>query len=162
MKWFRKKKQKSVEELEVPETPHQHTWKDLPWYMETYYEGSDKIAGYNIIEPYICITCGKRKDITLEKGYYERISSKEREIMYTEVREKYKEYLKPQAVVEDMINDILLVKDPQHLTMMETLKGLPHKNVGSSSKMIKGETKLKITLPPRREENEMDLGQMGS
>ena len=147
MGWFRKDKKQSAKETVAP--PHQHTWKDLPWYMETYYRGTDKIAGYNIIEPYVCITCGERKNITLEKGYYERISSKDREIIYKEVREKYKEYLKPQAVVEDMINDILLVKDPEHLAMLEKLRGLPHKIVGSSSKMDK--STFRITLPPRRE-----------
>lgn len=145
MRWFRKDKKQSIKEVEMP---HQHTWKDLPWYMQTYYRGSDKIAGYNIIEPYVCITCGERKNIILEEGDYERISSNQREKIYEEVREKYKEYLKPQAVVEDMINDILLVKDPEYLAMFEEMKGLPHKNVGSSSKMER--TEFKIILPSRR------------
>lgn len=151
MKWFRKKKQKSVEELKVPEAPHICQFKDLPWYMETWYNSSCRTAGYRIVEPYVCINgCGKRVDKVLENQTYEKISPDEREALYNEVRKEYKDYLKPQAVVEDMINDILMVKDPQHLAMMETLKGLPHKNVGSSSNTIE-ESMFKITLPSRRE-----------
>ena len=52
-----------------------------------------------------------------------------------------------------MINNILLVKDPERLAMFEEMRGTPHKNCGSSAemKMIK-DTEFKIELPPRKGE----------
>ena len=49
-----------------------------------------------------------------------------------------------------MINNILLVKDPERLAMLEEMRGIPHKNCGSSAemKMVK-DTEFKINLPER-------------
>ena len=49
-----------------------------------------------------------------------------------------------------MINNILLVKDPERLAMLEEMRGIPHKNVGTSAemKMVK-DTEFKISLPER-------------
>ena len=57
---------------------------------------------------------------------------------------KYKAYLRPQAVVEDMINDILLVKDASHLDMIERLRGLPHRGVGTSSKYRESNFRIRV------------------
>ena len=119
----------------IPELSHEHTYKDMPWYMKEYYNGPNEYAGYRIIEPYICIECGKRIDKVLEEASYEHITVEAREKIYKQVRDKYKKYLKPQAVVEDMINNILLVRDPDHLHMVETMRGLPHKKCGTSAEM---------------------------
>ena len=154
MFWFKKKKYIKQEDFQLPEIPHEHTWKDMPWYMKVYYNGSYKTAGYEIIEPYICVTCGERKNVTLEKEDYSNIGAEEREIIFKRVRNRYKKYLKPRAVVEDMINNILLVKDPGYLNMVEEMRGIPHKNCGTSSEMkMKKETDFKITLPERKEKN---------
>lgn len=143
----RKKKQ---EELVIPEVPHEHIWKDMPWYMEIEYNGTQNTAKYEIIEPYICITCGERKNVVLEKQSWQNISSTDRDEEYEKIKKEYKKYLKPRAVVEDMINNILLVKDPERLAMLEEMRGIPHKNVGTSAemKMVK-DTEFKITLPER-------------
>jgi len=130
MKWFGKKKET---EFKLPEVKHLHTWKDMPWYMETGYNGSNKTASYMIIEPYICISCGERKNVTLERQDWSNISAEEREKIYSKVRNKYRKYLKPRAVVEDMINNILLVQDAHKLEMLETMRGLPYRGVGTSS-----------------------------
>ena len=139
----RKKKQK---DLIIPNVPHEHTWKDMPWYMKVYYNGTDKIAGYEIIEPYICVTCGERKNVTLEKEDYSNIGVEEREDIFKKVRIRYKKYLKPRAVVEDMINNILLVKDPDYLDMVEEMRGLPHRRCGTSAEMERRDTDFKIEL----------------
>ena len=118
-----------------PEIKHEHTWKDLPWYMEVEYSGTKNTAQYEIIEPYICITCGERKNIVLEKCAWQNISSTDRDEEYEKIKKKYKKYLKPRAVVEDMINNILLVKDPDHLEMVENMRGTPHKRCGTSAEM---------------------------
>ena len=126
----RKKKELRVE---VPK--HKHIWKDMPWYMDVYYSGTNRTASYKIIEPYVCITCGERKNITLERNTWENIDSDIREKYYKEIEEKYAQYLKPIAVVEDMINDIQLVKDPHLLHMMELRYGTPHMGCGTSASM---------------------------
>lgn len=143
----RKKKQK---DLIIPNVPHEHIWKDMPWYMEYGYNGGNKTAEYKIIEPYICVTCGERKNVTLEQETYTNISVDAREKIFRKVRNRYKNYMKPRAIVEDMINNIILVKDPQRLAMLEKMQGSPHKNCGTSAEMrpVK-ETEFKINLPER-------------
>lgn len=131
---FHRKKMAEYEPV-FPELKHEHTWKDLPWYMEVEYSGTNHTAKYEIIEPYICITCGERKDVVLEKTTWQNISATDRDEKYKEIYKRYKKYLKPRAVVEDMINNILLVKDPEHLEMVENMRGIPHKKCGTSAEM---------------------------
>ena len=134
---FSRKKDISIPQYEpvFPEIKHEHTWKDLPWYMEVEYSGTKNTAQYEIIEPYICITCGERKNVVLEKCAWQNITAKDRDEEFAKVQKKYKRYLKPRAVVEDMINNILLVKDPEHLEMVENIRGIPHKKCGTSAEM---------------------------
>ena len=134
---FSRKKDTPIPQYQpvFPEIKHEHTWKDMPWYMEISYNTSNKTASYEIIEPYICVTCGERKDKILEKTSWTGISVKERDEEYEKVRKLYSKYLKPKAVVEDMINNILLVKDPEHLEMVENMRGTPHKRCGTSAEM---------------------------
>ena len=127
--------------IDIVAPKHEHTWKDMPWYMEIEYDGGAKRASYQIIEPYLCITCGERKNKILETESWEHIDSDTREQYYKEIRKRYKDYLKPRAVVEDMIANIQMVKDPNHLAMMEKLKGIPHSGCGTSSKMDWSENK---------------------
>jgi len=153
---FNRNKKKEVPAAESPifVSAHEHTWKDMPWYMITYYSSSVCTAGYKIIEPFVCITCGERKDVTLEELEWSNISVETREKRYRDLRELYKNYLKPRAIVEDMINNITLVKDPQRLAMLEKMLGSPHSNVGSSAEKVNEEEKeeeseFRIILPPR-------------
>ena len=139
---FSKKKKKDT----VFQMAHTHTWKDMPWYMDVRYNGENKTAGYEIIEPYICVTCGERKNIRLESEDWSNISAQERERIYSKIRNRYKKYLKPRAVVEDMINNILLVKDPDYLDMVEEMRGLPHRKCGTSAEMERQDTDFKIEL----------------
>jgi hypothetical protein len=134
---FSRKKDTSIPQYEpvFPEIKHEHTWNDMPWYMEISYNTSNKTASYEIIEPYICVTCGERNDKILEKTSWTGISAKARDEEYEKVRKLYSKYLKPKAVVEDMINNILLVKDPEHLEMVENMRGTPHKRCGTSAEM---------------------------
>jgi hypothetical protein len=142
---FKKKKEEQKQEsLVIPEIPHQHVWKDMPWYMGVHYHSTNRTAGYIIVEPYICITCGERKNITLEEEDYSNISPDEREAIFSRVRKRYKKYLKPRAIVEDMINNILLVKDPHYLDTIEVMRGSPHRKCGTSAEMERQDSDLKI------------------
>ena len=130
----RKKKVEEPKEIEITLPPHEHVWKDMPWYMITSWSGTKSTASYKIIEPYICITCGERKNVVLEEASWSNITPEAREEEYKATRKKYRRYLKPHAVVEDMINNIILVKDPERLELLEKLRGSPHRNVGTSSR----------------------------
>lgn len=137
MGWFfnRKKEQEKNDSIPVicPTIAHQHTWKDMPWYIRTYWNGAEKTGESIIYEPYVCITCGERKNVELEHNKYINVDAETRERYFAETREKYKDYLVPQAIVEDMINNIVLVKDVSHLRMMEEKLGTPHRDVGTSA-----------------------------
>ena len=112
------RKRKNNTEIEIISPKHEHTYKDFPWYMEIEYDGGEHKAAYKIIEPYVCIICGDRINKTLEGENWSSISAEGREKEYAKVRNRYKKYLKPRAVVEDMINNVLLVKDPGRLEML--------------------------------------------
>ena len=147
---FTRKRMSSDKTFEIPEIPHTHTWKDMPWYMNVRYNGNQRTAGYEIIEPYICVTCGERKNVCLESEDWSGINIDEREKIFNKIRNRYKKYLKPRAVVEDMINNILLVKDANRLNMIERMQGLPHQNVGTSAERFQVKnTEFKINLPER-------------
>ena len=131
----KKKETEQPKDIDWGKMLHEHTWKDMPWYMDVAYNSTNKTASYKIIEPYICITCGERKNIVLEEEGWSNIDSEWREKYFTRVRRRYKKYLKPKAIVEDMINNILLVKDPSRLEMIEKMRGTPHQNCGTSAEM---------------------------
>lgn len=141
--WFKKKKTESPT-IEIVEPPHEHIWKDFPWYMETNYSGERRWAKYKIIEPYVCVTCGERKNIILEQEEWTNISSSERVKEYRRIKQIYKKYLKPRAVVEDMINNVLLVKDPSRLKMLEELRGIPHSGCGTSDDIVETDFQIKL------------------
>ena len=144
MNWF---KRKQSEDSITYEMPHEHVWKDFPWYMDVHYSGMEKTAQYEIIEPYVCITCGERKDVCLEHREWAYIDADTRKKYYEKVKEKYKDYLRPRAVVEDMINNVLLVRDTGRLNMIETMLGTPHMNCGTSSTMKAEKTKEEPKAP---------------
>lgn len=122
------------------ETPlpilHEHTWKDMPWYIVRTFDPDENVGNCQIIEPYICIVCGARKDVELETYTWQSLTPTQRDARVQAIMEKYKDYLQPRAVVEDMINNILLVKDVHHLHMMEERLGLPYRGVGTSEKTL--------------------------
>lgn len=133
---FKKKVNEKDNSVEIEfKVPHEHTWKDMPWYMLTEYSEAKQTASYQIIEPYICITCGERKDVKLEGTHWNGVTVEERKKFFQEVKDRYKDYLKPRAVVEDMINNILLVKDPEYLDTVEAMRGTPHRRCGTSAEM---------------------------
>jgi len=144
---FSRKRKKEPEIIPIITPAHEHCWKDLPWYMETEYNGMHKTAGYQIIEEYICITCGEVKKKVLEEEHWSNITSQEREEAYSDIHKRYKEYLRPKAVVKDMINDIQLVQDAEKLRLMEKLHSIPHPNVGNAKQNIP----MKIDTVPKIE-----------
>lgn len=131
MGFFNRKKPRSIE---IPEIKHEHTWKDMPWYLTFSYNGETQRAEFEVIEPYVCIVCGERKDIQLDSENWSNISYKQYLSILDRLEKKYADYIKPRAVVEDMISDIKYVKDTEHLEMVERLLNTLYRGAGTSSK----------------------------
>lgn len=97
-----------------------HIYKDFPPYIRYSWGGNDGNGVIKIEEYYVCHRCHNRKKVTLEEWSY---SNSNREHFFSELEQMKKEYanlLKPQAVVEDMINDMIYV-DEQKLKYWEQL-----------------------------------------
>lgn len=125
MFWNNKKKTKSIP---IPVTKEcTHAWKDFPWYATVIYSPSTYSGEIHIKEPYICIYCGQRKDVTLQSIYKTNVGYNKFSQMVDAVYEKYAEQLKSTAVVEDMINDFQLV-DRKTLYFYEMLHNGPKKD----------------------------------
>ena len=111
-------KKKKVEE--TPKPICQHKYKDFPWYMDSSYNMDTKTAWVRIYEPYVCIHCGHRKDILLEEVTRMGSSFEETEELKEEIWLDYEDKLQLKAIVEDMINDMVLV-DKKYIEIYEKL-----------------------------------------
>lgn len=122
--WPFSKRKKTEETPKVIEPrPCQHKYKDFPWYTDGTYNENTKVLDVSIIEPYVCIHCGHRKDVVLD--HFSRIFGKfeEAEKFYDDFQDgKYTNMIEKKAVVEDMINDMVLV-DRQYIEIYMRLHG---------------------------------------
>lgn len=99
-----------------------HTWKDFPWYMTTEYNSCNMTLNIRIFEPYVCMHCKERKDIQLNHITHTNVTSSKKQIEFIDFYlDKYKDYIKPIPVVEDMINDYIYV-DREKLDILEKLR----------------------------------------
>ncbi len=128
---FGRKKQKAeethnelLEELLKPPCQRKggdHKWRDFPAYLSFHTTPNTVIE---IHEPYICIYCGKRRDICLQTMVWSnRLKKSDFEAELDRVRNEYKDILKPRAIVEDMVNDAIMV-DRETLKYWDQIHGL--------------------------------------
>lgn len=119
---FWKKKKIDTESAVVKETPIicNHKWKDFPWYITGTFAYDKSHWNCKIIEPYVCIYCGQRQDKLLQEYDRYNLTMEEADNYLQGVRDEFKDYCKPRAIVEDMINDFKLV-DPATLYYYELL-----------------------------------------
>lgn len=110
MNWFRKNKDRDRDK-EVQDLPPKcsHTWQDFPWYILQHYTSTDKTSILEIYEPYVCIHCGERMDKKLFNEKIVGVSLREHTDRKKALESHFKEYIKPQPIVEDMIYDMQLV-----------------------------------------------------
>lgn len=122
MGWLRKRKREQEKQISPPKECD-HLWKDFPWYLNGTYDAASRTVELKVYEPYVCIKCKKRKDVLLDSYIRNNISSynESNEVINKRV-ENYEEYIKPKAVVEDMVNDEQLV-DRQALNILAMLRG---------------------------------------
>ena len=64
-----------------------------------------------LIEPYVCVWCGERKNIVLQEFYQEQISNPRQEMVSItkSLIDTYGDRIQPRAMVEDEIHDMQLV-----------------------------------------------------
>ena len=97
-----------------------HKWRDFDWYLE--FDSSKKNRfKYTIIEPYVCIHCGARKNVTLESGTMCLDDGDTTSSVLEDFNDQYPR-IKPKAIVEDEINDSILV-DREYLRIADYLSG---------------------------------------
>jgi hypothetical protein len=120
-------KNKNEEHHSTPQSSScQHKFQDFPWYIESNmvtgnYQSQNRLT-YRIIEPYVCIYCGERRDIVLEQRKITGYSKSDMTKIIDNIREIYSDRIKPKPIIEDMINDLKLV-DVEHLKWYHFLAG---------------------------------------
>ena len=101
------KRKKPEPEIIIPEPPKEcnHKWRDFPWYMEYDYDTNTGSLKVGIYEPYVCIHCKKRENVTLYQEKWQYLTEKQIEQEIEKVRNQYKAQLRPRAEIEDAIHD---------------------------------------------------------
>lgn len=119
---YEEEHQKILEELSKPPCQRQggqHMWRDFPPYISFTWEGNGR-GNIEIIEKYVCTLCHKTTTKTLESLKY---ADYKRDLFFKDLEEtqkKYKDFIKPRAIVEDMVNDAIMV-DRQKLKFWDQL-----------------------------------------
>ena len=124
MGFFRKKiVETSKVEIEIPKSPCEifgHNWRDFPPYLEFSWNGKSQESFITIKECYICTCCHKLQEKSLLSRSYKGYSEDHFFNQIKEYKEEYKDLLKPEAVVKDMIQDAIMV-DRQRLKYWDSL-----------------------------------------
>lgn len=107
--------------VEIPVPKCIHTWKDFPAYIKERYTGPKQESVLEVVEPYVCVHCKERKNVTLYTETETGLTRDEHNEKRAYWERKYREILKPRIVVEDMINDEIYV-DPVKLAIVDKLR----------------------------------------
>jgi len=111
-----------------------HKYRDFHWYIEGEYRAHPpSMFSIRIIEPYVCVWCGDRKNQVLQEITREgtMASKSEMEKVVKSLMDTYGDKIQPRAFVEDEINDMQLV-DRDYLRALalihpEKLNGMDEK-----------------------------------
>ena len=107
-------------EMKSPCEVFGHNWRDFPPFLEYSWQGKIGDSTIQIKEYYVCTCCHKKETkILLSRRY----SGYDQDYFFDQVKElkkEYKEILKPEAIVEDMVNDTIMV-DRQKLKFWDQL-----------------------------------------
>ena len=122
-----------------------HKFQDFPWYIESNiftgnYQNQNRLT-YRIIEPYVCIYCGERRDIVLEQREITGYSKSSMKEIVDNVQETYSDRIKPKPIIEDMINDLKLV-DVEHLKWYHFLAGTEDPSTSRPKQVYKPQLKI--------------------
>lgn len=111
-----------------------HKYRDFHWYIEgEYYAHPSDMFSIRIIEPYVCVWCGDRKNQILQEVVRrgDMASKSEMVEIAKSLMDTYGDKIRPRAFVEDEINDMQLV-DRDYLRALalihpEKLNGMDEK-----------------------------------
>ena len=130
MALFRKKKKQNELpnennkkiEIEIPDpcTVFGHIYRDFPPFLKYSWNGKSDYSTISIQEYYICTRCKNRQTMTLLSRSYKGYDQDYFFDQIKELKKEYKEILKPEAIVEDMVNDTIMV-DRQKLKFWDQL-----------------------------------------
>jgi hypothetical protein len=127
-----------------------HLYRDFPPVI--YYTNRPGDCYIAVRETYVCVMCGDKREVTLEKQTWDhQPSDKLFEKALEEMQNKYKGWAQPIARVNDMIQDAIYV-DRERLRIWEML----HKPDKQEENAVKYTLQLL-----ERDKNEMDTGKMG-
>ena len=73
------KRKEPEPEIIIQELPKEcsHKWRDFPWYMEYDYDTNTGSLKVGIYEPYVCIHCKKRENVTLYQEKWQYLKEKQ-------------------------------------------------------------------------------------
>ena len=100
---FKRKEEPKL--IEPP--PCKHKYQDFPLYVTSEYDGNR--VTITVHEPYICIYCKDRKDISLERTILRGVSRNKADMELDAKIKELGDRCKPLWEVEDMIHDFQLV-----------------------------------------------------
>ena len=111
-----------------------HKYRDFHWYIEGEYRAHPPGRfSIRIIEPYVCVWCGDRKNQVLQEVVREGTMASKSEMaeVTKSLMDTYGDKIRPRAFVEDEINDMQLV-DRDYLRALalihpEKLNGMDEK-----------------------------------
>lgn len=107
--------------IEIPIPKCIHTWKDFPAYIKEQYIGPKQESTLEVVEPYVCVHCKERKNVTLYTETETGLNRSEHNEKRESWERKYSKILKPRIIVEDMINDEIYL-DPVKLAIVDKLR----------------------------------------
>lgn len=116
------RKKKPEQEITIPELPKEciHKWRDFAWYINDSYDFSTGYLKIEIIEPYVCIHCKKRENVSLVSIKWNGLTGEEIRDKIKAYDERYADKLRPRAEIEDEINDFQRV-DRLYLQIADSL-----------------------------------------
>lgn len=114
----------NLENGEAKKPSCEHKWRDFDWYLSYTLKKDNSgrsVLTYSIMEPYVCIHCHERKDVTLETGEIPLSDTAKISDILDNLVKSYPR-LKYKADIEDAINDEIHV-DREYLKFVDYLNG---------------------------------------
>ena len=112
--------QETIAEIKSPCELFGHNWRDFPPFLEYDWNGRSNHSTIVIKEYYVCTCCHKKETKILLSRQYQGYDQDYFFDQVKELKEEYKDILKSEAIVEDMVNDAIMV-DRQKLKYWDQL-----------------------------------------
>ena len=123
MAFWNRKAKSEVTSTEQEKPACSHKYRDFHWYIEGEYRAHPPtMFEVRVVEPYVCVWCGHRKNQVLQTVTREGKYATKSEMMNItqSLMETYQSKIRPRAFVEDEINDMQLV-DRDYLRALSLL-----------------------------------------